>query len=265
VSADDKEAPDGGAPDAAAPLARPRPAWRPSAAQVTVAFSVRPRIGATAPTLRVTVRNPNPRAVPVARFDRAACFNQFNLAIRLTRPDGKLAAAKPCTVKDWPAALGELGSGKTLVADLPFAELYDGLTPGVYRLEVDWDPTALERARPGAGCYASSTVLDATTFAIASPLASFRIARAETVALPDGVRLTFEAHGHKIVSAGGPPSPLIVHGALASGGRPAKEFSVNVFTDETRFFSIDDQLFELVDHDYGRWMDLRSYGRLALD
>lgn len=264
-------------PDAAAPDASADPTVAgtdaaaaavpqvPAAAQVTVSFSVQPPFSETPPILRVTVHNPNAVAVPFTRFDAPACFARHYLAIHLARPDGKPVVAAPCAVKDWPGVAGQLAPYAVTTIELPFAKLFTKLSTGVYELGVDWDSSELERARPGAGVGAASTSLDTQRFVIAKIRASFRVAIGKRVGLPGGLRLEFRAHGHKHVMAGGPSSPLIIHGTLAANKQPPEEFTVHVFTDESRLFSIDDHVFELVAHEYDSWMQLRYFGQFALE
>lgn len=62
----------------------------------------------------------------------------------------------------------------------------------------------------------------------------------------------------------GESSPLIIAGWITLAGGKREGFSVNVHIDESRVFGLaDGRVFELVEHAYGEWMELRYYGELA--
>lgn len=69
---------------------------------------------------------------------------------------------------------------------------------------------------------------------------------------------------HKSVMAG-QSSPLILRGSFTPPGKDrATEFSVNLHTEDTRVFRLAEVLvFELVGDEYGGWMRLRHFGRVA--
>jgi hypothetical protein len=229
-----------------------------------VVFTIEPRVGAAAPILHVTVTNPNPVAVPLTRFADSVCFAAHYLGVRVSR-SGQAKTARACAIRDWPGVEEALAPGTSETIDLPLTALFGTLASGVHEIEVDWDPSGLERMRPGTGVLATRTSLNVSSFAIAKPLATFKIKLGKTMSLPRGARLTFSAHGHKRVMAGGPSSPLIVHGTFSAKGVPSAEFSVSVHADDSRLFSIGDHLFELVAHEYDSWMQLRYYGKLVLE
>jgi len=249
--------------DAPMPDAAPAPAAPP---KITAAFTVAPRVGSTPPVLDVVLHNPTPTPIAITRFDDAACFAHYQLSITLTDPAGKPRGVRPCAVTAWPGIVAELAPNGDLAIELPFAKLFAGRWPrGVYQLDVDWDPSALDEARPGTAVSATQSSLANAPFAIARPLATFRIARGKSVNLPGGVRLRFLGHGHKHVAAGGPSSPLIVNTELVRGRGQPVEASANVQLEDTRLFELDGLMFELVAHDYDAWMQLRYFGKLALD
>lgn len=238
------------------------PARKPS---FTVSFVIDPFVGEKAPALRVIVRNPNATPLPLTTFSSPACFATHYLSIELTRPGSKPPVLAPCAVKDFPGTDGELAPNAERTIELPLSKVFQKLTAGRYEISISWDPSELDRARPGTGVGASFSTTNITQFVIAEILSTFRIERGKAASLPGGHRLTFRAHGHKHTMAGGPPSPLIIHGELTRKGKSAEEFSINVHTDERRVFSIDDLVFELVEHEYDGWMKLRYFGPITLD
>jgi hypothetical protein len=102
-------------------------------------------------------------------------------------------------------------------------------------------------------------------FLLHKALTTLHIERAAKVTLPDGSTLTFGSHGHKRTLVGGPPSPLIIHGAFAAPAESSpREFSVNVHREDSRFFRIRERfLFELVNSTYDQSMDLRYFGEVG--
>lgn len=248
-------------PTAPTPLPVP-PAHK---ASFIVAFVIEPTVGDKPPTLRVTVRNPNATALPLTTFSSPACFAKHYLSIELTRPGAKPPTVAPCTMKDFAGTEGQLAPNTERTIELPLATVFKKLTAGRYDISFSWDASELDRVRPGTGVGASLSSTNITQFVIAPVLSTFRIARGKTANLPGGHRLTFRAHGHKRTMAGGPPSPLIIHGELTRKRKTAEAFSINVYREERRVFSIDDLVFELVDHEYDGWMQLRYFGPIALD
>lgn len=227
-----------------------------------VSFRVDPEVGEHAPTLVVSVRNPTAQAVPFVRFADARCFAFHHLDLQISRK-GKPIALAPCAVKDWPGVAGSIAAGAEERVVLPFAELAASWPRGTYEIAVHYDPTELERATNTTAVHATQSSLNAESFTIARPLKQFRIAARKSVTLPDGVILEFGGHGHKRTSPG-QASPLIIGGTITLKGGKSDSFSANLFPSESRLFRLaDGRVFELVDHAYGEWMDLRYYGKIT--
>ena len=90
-----------------------------------------------------------------------------------------------------------------------------------------------------------------------------RVERGKTVALGDGLALRFTGHGHKMVQAGGPPSPLIVRVEYLSGIQPLEAKSYNLDLPEESTWRWRDRHFRLGEHGYDSFMVL-EVGRLPL-
>lgn len=246
------------------PTPPPDAAMTPAPAAVSVVFNVQPLVGDKPPVLTVTVRNPTSQAIPLTRFSDPRCFAHFTLELQLTRPDGRPVTLAPCAVKDWPGTDGTLAAHAEERVVVPLAAVSSAWPLGTYAIDVRWDPKALVAARGGGAAHASDWSLNESAFTIAKALATVKVEPGKPVLLPDGLQLTFMAHGHKRVLEGGPPSPLIIRGSTKGpGARDATEFEVSVFADESRIFRIDRSLvFELGAYQYDRFMELRYFGRI---
>lgn len=240
-----------------APVSPPSPA-------LTVSFDVQPLIGEKPPVLTVTLHNASAQAIPYSRFEGARCFVDFLLNLTITGPDGKPVVLTPCVVKAWPGVDANLAAGGTERLLVPFADLADKWPLGTYSLRIIWNPDRLEQARGIKVPRALQTSLNSHLFSIVRPLAKLRIKRGETVKLPDGVRFTFDAHGHKEVEKGD-TSPLIIHGKIAtSANGKAEDFGLNLHIEHSKMFRVgDDRVFEVVNYAYDDWMELRYYGRIS--
>jgi len=240
---------------------------KPTPAKAHVGLSIKPVVGDKAPTLTVTVDNPNKVAVPLTRFADPVCFAHHYLVITLTGPGGKPVkrAAPGCAIKDWPGTDEKVAAGTSATIEVPLTALFGELPKGTYEIEVDWDPTELEKARPGTGVRASQTSTSGSRFVIAKPLSTFKILRGKSVNLPGGHRLTFRAHGHKHTMAGGPPSPLIIRGEITVAKKKPVEFDESVQVERNRVFQLEGLTFELGTYEYDNFMELRYFGPIALE
>lgn len=235
---------------------------------LVVAFDISPTLkepGAP-PKLRVTMRNDTDKPLEVMRFESDACFAQFFLELPLTLPDQTTPPPAGCPIRSWPGVKGTLAAGAEESRELDLATIFPGVkwVRGRYRLPVKWNPKALEAYFGGKFVHdASQTSLNVQAFDLVNPLGKFRIERGKEIALPDGARFAFSAHGHKRTMEGGPPSPLIIHGGFAAPkGKALEPFEVQVFADESRVFSVGDGFtFELVKNEYDAWMDLVYFGK----
>lgn len=88
------------------------------------------------------------------------------------------------------------------------------------------------------------------------------VERGKTVDLGDGITLRFTGHGHKMVAAGDPPSPLIVSVEYLEG-TGLEEKSYNLDLPEERVWRWRDRWFRLAEHQYDASMVL-EIGRLPL-
>jgi hypothetical protein len=232
-------------------------------AKVQVHFTMKPEVGEGPPVLTITVSNPSAVAVPMTRFDDVRCVAQHYLRLKVVLASGKQQAWRACAVKDWPGREEPLAAGGELALQVPLAELAASWPRGRYEVDVSWDPSELVRARgEAAAVRASQSSQNFSEFFIARPLATVKVMRGATVTLPDGVQVRFAGHSHKDVGPG-QRSPLIVRGSLTrAGAARGEEFSLNLQTEETRVFWLEERLaFELVDHAYDEWMRLRYYGK----
>lgn len=85
---------------------------------------------------------------------------------------------------------------------------------------------------------------------------AFVIQKKQTVELGNGLKVTFDAHSHKRVMIGGPPSPLIVYMTFELGS-VKESASFNVHMEEgPAMFSWKDYTFEIKGHEYDRAMTL---------
>ena len=231
---------------------------------MVVNFVITPEIGAGPPVLVITLRNPTAVPVPMTRFEDARCVVAHYLDLRVVRPGGKPQAWERCVTLDWPGRDEPLAAGGERTLRVPFAELAVRWPRGSYAVDVRWEPAELARMRGEAAVVrASQSSQSISRFAVARPLATVKITRGATVTLPDGVALRFSGHSHKDIGPG-ESSPLIVYGAVTrAGAELAEEFSLNLHTEHTRIFWLQDTLaFELVDHAYGEWMLLKYYGKV---
>lgn len=233
---------------------------------VEISFRVSPSLVALGgtPKLIVEIKNISSAAIPLMRFASDACFAHFYLSAKLTSAVGETEAAPPCPVKDWPGVAATLASGKTERRELNLAALFPSIKwgKGHYELEASWETESLaERVGEKYAARAAQSSMSGGEFTIAPLLASFRIAKGQTVALPGGARLRFDGHGHKDVAAGGPSSPLIISGSFAARGKKElEEFSTNVHADEGTAFVVEGHGFDLGKWEYGSWMELRYFG-----
>jgi hypothetical protein len=245
----------------------PPPASKESPLEVRLVVSPRLAAPGKPPTLDVTVTNQAPRALDVMRFPSDACFAHFFLELSLTLPDGTGAVAADCPIRRWPGNKASLAAGASETRRLALATIFPAVTwgPGRYHLEASWNPAGLAGYLGGAYAWgAEQQSRGDGHFTLAAPLGTVRVEKGKTVTLPDGARLTFAAHGHKRTLEGGPPSPLIIHGAFAAPKQPElKDFDYALHLEETRVFRLDgDATFELVDHAYDAWMELAYFGHL---
>lgn len=231
---------------------------------LSVTFEIQPVVGEKPPVLAVTLHNEGAQAIPYTRFDGGRCVVDFLLDLMIKGPDGKPVVITPCVVKAWPGIDASLAAGGSQKMLVPFADLADKWPLGTYSLRVLWNASRLEQARGIKVPQVLQSSLNSSSFSIVRPLAKLRIRRGETVKLPDGVRFTFAAHGHKEVEKGD-TSPLIVHGKIAtSATSKEEEFGVNLHTEYSRMMHLgDNRVFEVVDYAYDDWMELRYFGRIA--
>lgn len=254
-------------PAVAAPSGQPSALPGPALpGRVTVGFTITPVVGDAPPTLRVRVHNPSARPVPMTRFADGACFVRHYLELALTRPGGEPQALKGCTPRRGAAGRDEpLAAGGELQVVVPLAELASDWPRGTYRVQLRWDPRELAAARgEAAAVEASQTALNTEDFTIARALATVRVERGASVRLPDGLQFRFTGHAHKHV---GPDetSPLMIHADVTPPGasRPLV-FTTNLHSERSTLFTVEGGwTFELVDHAYDEWMQLRYYGRIA--
>lgn len=239
----------------------------PEPSGVVVNFVITPEIGEAPPVLVITVRNPAAVPVPMTRFEDARCVVAHYLDLRVARRGGKPQTWERCAVLAWPGREEPLAAGGERTLRVPFAELAARWPRGRYAVDVAWAPAELARVRgEAAAVRASQSSLNISSFVIARPLATVKIVRGATLRLPDGVALRFSGHSHKDIGPG-ESSPLMVSGAVTRAGEArAEEFSLNLHTEHSRIFWLQDELaFELVDYAYGEWMRLKYYGKLRRD
>ena len=235
---------------------------------ITFVLSPQIREPGAPPKLRVTIENISDQKLEVMHFESDACFAHFFLSLPLTLPDKTKAEATGCPIRSWPGGSSTLEKGASETRELDLTIIFPAVnwTRGKYTLPVEWNPTRLVPYFAGKFAWrASQSSLNTDHFTLTPVLAKLRIEKGQELALSDGGRLSFVAHGHKRTMVGGPSSPLIIHGAFAAKGEKAlTPFEVHVHTDETRIFSLPGGFtFELVDHDYDGWMKLKYFGRLS--
>jgi hypothetical protein len=100
--------------------------------------------------------------------------------------------------------------------------------------------------------------------AVPGSATTLRLARGESAALGDGLTARFVGHGHKIVEAGGPESPLLVHVEYLEDGRPPVRRSHAVEPGGERGWRHRDRRFRLLEHVYDERMVV-EVSRLALE
>ena len=173
------------------------------------------------------------------------------LALQVETP-----AAGPNSVKVTLQRLLELDDGRVDV-ELMFRR---GARTGKLELRA-------ETAQPltGAWCGLRFTLLDVgedrmrATFRVEGAFALAPVVRLNkkerAVILPDLV-VTLDGHSHKSMMAGDGESPLMVAYTRHTDTGDHHEY-VNIFNYETREFKMNDITLELVDHEYGAWMDVR--------
>lgn len=248
----------------APPPAEPAPLAPAGPPKFEVMFKISPDVGPTPPILDITIRSATAtQPVPLTAFDDPVCFVHHYLDLEISRPSRKPQPLAQCVVKAWPGADAPLAVGEVRQIKIPLAKLATSWPRGTYGLAIAWNPQNLAAARgEAAAVRASQSQQSGTGFTIASPIKTFRITRGSSVDLPDGVVLRFTGHGHKDVEPG-MDSPLIIHGTLARPGGKPDEFSVNLHTEHTRIFRLEDDLvFELVEYAYDDFMKLHYYGKL---
>lgn len=109
--------------------------------------------------------------------------------------------------------------------------------------------TLLDVGRDGA----RATFRVAGAFALAPVV---RLTKSVRVAILPELVVTLEGHSHKHMMAGDGESPLMVAYTRHTDAGAQDEY-VNIFNYETREFKMNDITLELVDHEYGAWMDVR--------
>lgn len=229
-------------------------------ALLTVSFVITPVLGApgAAPKLEVTLHNESAKSLEFMRFEADACFAQFFLSLGVTLPNGTKAQPAGCPIRSWPGVKGTLAAGAKEKRVLDLARVFPGVkwAAGKYGLVVEWDPKALEAYFDGAyATRASQYSLNESFFVLAKSLGSVRVTKGQSLKLPGGGTFTFDSHGHKRTMEGGPPSPLLIRGAL--NGKP---FDVALDAGDAGRFTIDGLTFVLRAHEYDGWMELDCFG-----
>lgn len=227
-----------------------------------VSFQLDPEVGDRPPTLAVVVRNNAAQAVPFVRFTDPRCFAYHHVDLQVSRA-GKPVALTPCIVKSWPGESITLAAGASEEIDIPLAQLAPEWPNGAYEIAVNYDPTRLDMALGTTSVRATQWSVNLESFTITPIIKNtFRVAVRQSVTMPDGLTLEFGGNSHKSVSAG-QTSPLMIGGTVTlKGGKPAS-FTTSLYPPKSRLFRVaDGRYFELVDHAYGEWMDLRYYGKV---
>jgi hypothetical protein len=86
---------------------------------------------------------------------------------------------------------------------------------------------------------------------------TFTVKKGETLSLDEKTQLRFDSHSHKRTQTGGPASPLMVNLVFLEGQSPVEAKTFYLHLDESRKFTWRQFTFELVKHEYNRFMELK--------
>jgi hypothetical protein len=235
---------------------------KPRPPQVSVVARLSPAIGSVPPKLTVELTNTEVYDVQVAKADKAVCWLPLYLTGTLEKSSGeRVGEILPCKAPG--TATVTLAPRAVIRVEVGLGELFRSVKPGSYDLDLNLD---------ASGAVALDTRLvvhgkldqPRRRFTVAKLVKTFTIVRGKTVALDTKTKLTFVAHGHKDVAAGGPPSPLILSAMLVENGR-AHEAGVSIQTEDKEPFALERHVFELVSYKYDESMTLRYWGPVAVE
>ena len=219
-------------------------------------------IGSVPPTLSVELTNTAVHDIEVVKADMPVCWLPLYFTATLAKASGDTAGELlPCKAPG--TATMTLAPRAVLRVEVGLGELFRGLKAGTYDLDLDLDSS-------GAVAIDTRLVVHGKLeqarrrFTVAKLVKTFTITRGKTVALDAKTKLTFVAHGHKAVMAGGPSSPLILSAKLVENGT-ARETGASIQTEDKEPFSLDRHVFELVSYEYDESMTLRYWGAVAVD
>jgi hypothetical protein len=232
---------------------------------VTAHFAVDRIVGETTPTLIITVRNRGRAPVPFPAFSDPTCFTFFNLDMTLTPPGGKPTRPRTsCKADAIVDGSKRLAAGAVATEKVSLAALFGELAAlGLYELDISWAPIELAKIRGEAGvAQVGSSTNAADRFAIAKRVSTRRLERGKSMKLGTDATFVFTSHGHKHTMAGGPPSPLIVHGTFTYRKARPVDVSINVHVDESKVFGVRGHILEIIDYAYDDYMQLQYWGRI---